>query len=59
MLLAFVALLAAQVQSAEEKIRFNRDIRPILSDNCFFCHGPDEKKRSAELRLDDRAVATR
>ena len=42
---------------APTPIEFNRDVRPILSDNCFSCHGPDAKNRKADLRLDLRDAA--
>ena len=51
-----VASVAAPAASAK-KVDYNRDIRPVLSENCFFCHGPDEKKREAKLRLDIRENA--
>ena len=40
------------------EIDFNKDIKPILSENCYYCHGPDENKRKAKLRLDDFKDAT-
>src|SRR5437879_4671164 len=40
-----------------EVVEFNRDVRPILADNCFACHGPDKNQRKANLRLDSEEEA--
>ena len=53
---ASVVLLVSGASGAE-RVSFNRDVRPILSDNCFHCHGPGEKDRKGGLRLDVRDAA--
>ena len=55
LLLAFTPLLRA----ADPPIDFNRDVRPILSNNCLACHGPDPAARKAKLRLDTYDGATK
>ena len=52
-----VLLLVARTSAAADRISFNREIRPILSDACFQCHGPDDKQRKGGLRLDVKESA--
>ena len=46
-----LVMLAGPPAFAQSKLEFNRDIRPILADNCFACHGPDPGQRKGDLRL--------
>jgi hypothetical protein len=54
---AFWLLLLVAPLAAVEPLDFNRDVRPILAENCFYCHGQDGKNRKGDLRLDVREAA--
>lgn len=61
LVMAAVSIAAGMMTGSSvdgEEIEFNRDIRPLLSDNCFHCHGPDDATRAAGLRLDRSEEAT-
>jgi len=55
--LLLAAALTTVAATAAERVQFNRDIRPIFSDTCFACHGPDESKNKGKLRLDSLEAA--
>src|SRR5579862_8055139 len=50
-------VLCLALAASAEPVKFNRDIRPIMSDTCFRCHGPDKRARMAGMRLDRRDEA--
>jgi len=58
LLIAVGIALSPPSHALAEKLQFNRDIRPILSDKCFKCHGPDAKNQKSDYRLDTFEHAT-
>jgi mono/diheme cytochrome c family protein len=58
LLISLASATAATAATPTAKLEFNRDVRPILSENCFHCHGQDANHREGRLRLDDAANAT-
>ena len=51
-------IFATPTLGADRIIKFNRDVRPILSDKCFGCHGPDSVAKKIPLRLDSEVAAS-
>ena len=57
LVVCLAAAVVASASAAAEPIEYNRDVRPILAETCFACHGPDSAARQADLRLDKRKSA--
>ena len=58
-ILTTIAIFLIALPAFGQQIDFNFDVKPILSDRCYVCHGPDEENRAADLRLDQKAEAFR
>src|SRR5215468_7164635 len=57
LLVLAIVVSTVHVTHGGEKVEFNRDIRPVLSDKCFQCHGPDSGQRKSKIRFDQEAGA--